>query len=36
VRGDVVVYLNRLSDALFVVARWINASAGSSEKIWKP
>jgi cob(I)alamin adenosyltransferase len=36
VRGEVVVYLNRLSDALFVVARWINASAGTPEKIWKP
>jgi cob(I)alamin adenosyltransferase len=36
VRGEIVVYLNRLSDALFVAARWINASAGTSEKIWKP
>lgn len=35
VRGDVVVYLNRLSDALFVAARWINASSGNSEKIWR-
>ena len=36
VRGEVVVYLNRLSDALFVVARRINASAGASVTIWKP
>jgi cob(I)alamin adenosyltransferase len=36
VRGAIVVYLNRLSDALFVAARWINASGGTPEKIWKP
>jgi cob(I)alamin adenosyltransferase len=36
VRGEVVVYLNRLSDALFVAARWLNRSAGAPEKIWKP
>ncbi len=36
VRGGVVVYLNRLSDALFVAARWINAATGTPERIWKP
>jgi cob(I)alamin adenosyltransferase len=36
VRGEVVVYLNRLSDALFVAARSINAVAGAPERIWKP
>ncbi|HLF14309.1 MAG TPA: cob(I)yrinic acid a,c-diamide adenosyltransferase [Bacteroidota bacterium] len=36
VRGEVVVYLNRLSDALFVAARWINAAAGAPERPWKP
>ncbi len=35
VRGDIVVYLNRLSDALFVAARWINAAAGTPERTWK-
>jgi len=33
---SVVVYLNRLSDALFVWARWANQSAGESESIWRP
>ncbi len=36
VRGDIVVYLNRLSDALFVAARAINAAAGAPERTWKP
>jgi cob(I)alamin adenosyltransferase len=30
-----VVYLNRLSDLLFVLARWVNAREGISEPIWK-
>jgi cob(I)alamin adenosyltransferase len=29
-------YLNRLSDALFVWARWINAALGSGEHLWDP
>lgn len=36
VRGEVVIYLNRLSDALFVAARWINAAGGVSDRPWKP
>jgi cob(I)alamin adenosyltransferase len=36
VRGEIVVYLNRLSDALFVAARAINAAAGAPERTWKP
>ncbi len=36
VRGEVIVYLNRLSDALFVAARWINAAAGVPDRPWKP
>ncbi|MEJ2367954.1 MAG: cob(I)yrinic acid a,c-diamide adenosyltransferase [Acidobacteriota bacterium] len=32
---DAVVYLNRLSDALFVLARWINARKGMKEPPWK-
>jgi len=31
-----VTYLNRLSDLLFVVARWVNALSNSSETRWKP
>jgi cob(I)alamin adenosyltransferase len=30
-----IVYLNRLSDLLFVLARRINARAGTDEPIWK-
>jgi cob(I)alamin adenosyltransferase len=29
-------YINRLSDALFVWARWINAELGEPEHIWNP
>lgn len=29
-----LVYLNRLSDLLFVMARWVNAKAGVDEPIW--
>ena len=30
----ILVYLNRLSDGLFVLARWLNAQAGVSERRW--
>jgi len=30
----VIVYLNRLSDFLFVLARWINAHEGGPETVW--
>jgi cob(I)alamin adenosyltransferase len=30
----ILVYLNRLSDGLFVLARWLNASSGVSERRW--
>ncbi len=33
---DVVVYLNRLSDFLFVAARWANRSAGLEDVTWIP
>ncbi len=32
----VVVYLNRLSDLLFILARAANALAGKDEPLWKP
>jgi len=32
----VLVYLNRLSDYLFVLARWTNITAGGKEHLWKP
>jgi len=31
---DIVVYLNRLSDYLFVLARWINMHEGGPETTW--
>lgn len=34
ISGDAVRYLNRLSDALFVWARWINAESGEPEHLW--
>jgi cob(I)alamin adenosyltransferase len=32
----VLVYLNRLSDLLFILARVANAAAGRDEPLWKP
>ena len=32
----VVVYLNRLSDLLFILSRVANAAAGVAEPLWKP
>jgi cob(I)alamin adenosyltransferase len=32
----VVVYLNRLSDLLFILSRFANAAAGRAEPLWKP
>ena len=32
----VLVYLNRLSDLLFILARVANATAGEDEPLWKP
>ena len=32
----VLVYLNRLSDLLFILARAANADAGAPEPLWKP
>ena len=36
VSADVVRYLNRLSDLLFVQARWIAAKTGHHETLWQP
>jgi cob(I)alamin adenosyltransferase len=33
---DVLQYVNRLSDALFVWSRWINAALGKPEHTWNP
>jgi cob(I)alamin adenosyltransferase len=32
----VLAYLNRLSDFLFISARWANAEAGRDEPLWRP
>jgi cob(I)alamin adenosyltransferase len=32
----VLVYLNRLSDLLFILARAANAAAGADEPLWRP
>lgn len=34
INGEVIVYLNRLSDFLFTLARWINLKSGESETRW--
>jgi cob(I)alamin adenosyltransferase len=36
VRAEVLVYLNRLSDLLFVLAREANREAGQEERAWSP
>lgn len=32
---NVLKYLNRLSDALFTMARWVNFKRGGMEEVWK-
>jgi cob(I)alamin adenosyltransferase len=32
----VLAYLNRLSDFLFIAARWANKDAGADEPLWRP
>jgi len=33
---DTIIYLNRLSDALFVWSRWVNHQLGIPESLWQP
>jgi cob(I)alamin adenosyltransferase len=33
---EALLYLNRLSDALFVWSRWVNQALGAEEAIWAP
>jgi cob(I)alamin adenosyltransferase len=33
---QVLPYLNRLSDALFVFSRWVAANLGEQELLWQP
>ncbi|HLD85954.1 MAG TPA: cob(I)yrinic acid a,c-diamide adenosyltransferase [Patescibacteria group bacterium] len=35
IRPELLAYLNRLSDYLFVLARYVNHKAGAEEKIWR-
>jgi cob(I)alamin adenosyltransferase len=32
----VIAYLNRLSDALFIMARYDNHQRGAAEPLWNP
>jgi cob(I)alamin adenosyltransferase len=34
--GDIVRYMNRLSDALFVWSRWTSRQLGVAENLWEP
>lgn len=35
VDGNIIAYLNRLSDLLYIVARYLNYKAGVTETVWK-
>ena len=36
VRDVVIAYLNRLSDWLFVLIRWVTMILGEDEVLWEP
>jgi cob(I)alamin adenosyltransferase len=36
VRDEVISYLNRLSDWMFVLGRWITRMTGEEEVLWTP
>jgi cob(I)alamin adenosyltransferase len=33
---EIIPYLNRLSDAMFVWSRWVNHALGLPEALWEP
>jgi len=35
VRDEILAYMNRLSDLLFMMARWVNKKEGYSEEVWE-
>lgn len=35
IQPEILIYLNRLSDFLYVLARWVNQKEGYPEKIWR-
>jgi cob(I)alamin adenosyltransferase len=35
VQSPIIIYLNRLSDALFVLARWTAHQLGEPELLWE-
>jgi cob(I)alamin adenosyltransferase len=35
-RLEIISYLNRLSDWMFVMGRWISAKCGDEEVLWTP
>ncbi len=35
VGGEPVIYLNRLSDLFFVLARWVGLHCGETERLWR-
>ncbi len=36
VNPTALMYLNRLSDLLFILSRWVNLNAGAEEPLWRP
>ncbi|MBF0237858.1 MAG: cob(I)yrinic acid a,c-diamide adenosyltransferase [SAR324 cluster bacterium] len=36
VNKSIIMYLNRLSDALFVFGRWVTSTLGEKEILWEP
>jgi cob(I)alamin adenosyltransferase len=36
VKSSILKYLNRLSDFLYTLSRWVNIKEGGKETIWNP
>jgi len=36
ISSDIIKYLNRLSDFLFVLGRWVNQAQSNNENLWNP